>query len=67
VSNGKELTLISYLYLLIGAVVLWYGNVAAAMFCAILAELARVDKPSRVANVTLTDEILNGGGMDGEE
>jgi len=56
--NGKKLTLMSYIYIVLGIGCLIYGDTTAAMLALVMAELNRVDKDQRILGIDQTELIL---------
>jgi len=59
--NGKKLTLMSYIYIVLGIGCLIYGDTTAAMLALVMAELNRVDKDVRISCICDTEVILYEG------
>lgn len=59
--NGKKLTLVSCVYLVLGTVCLFLGNEVVAMMVLLMAELNRVDKDVRCLGVEQTEAIIYQG------
>lgn len=59
-SNGKSMTMMSYVYLVLGAISLTDDITTALMFC-VMAELSRVDKATRILCVEQAEAIIYEG------
>lgn len=60
-NNGKSMTLLSYVYAVCAVIALVSGDTATAGLFAVLAEVARVDKATRIACVDIANEVIAEG------
>ena len=60
-SNGKAMTLYSYIYLVAALACIVAGNLTAGMIALVLAELNRVDKEARVLSCEQAAAIIYEG------